>query len=397
VEASQNEGRGEVRSAPTEAVELTEESVVELWHDTCQKPWATFAVNGHLENRQVRSEAFRLHVSRTYYRRRRAALSEQAISSAINALAAKAMFDGPEHKVYHRQAWLDGNVYIDFGNEQWQVIEIRPASAECKPCWRILESHEVPVKFRRSPGMKPLPTPVAPEDACPELLFDFINVKEEDRPLVLGFLIGAPWPEPPYPPLVVHGSQGSAKSTVSWQFADLIDPHEEPLIGMPKESRDLAVAAENRRMIAIDNVSSLSQEKSDALCRLASGAGFSVRRLYTDAEEVTLSGGRPLILNGINPVASSPDLADRAIFLELPPLREYKPDRLLREEFEKAKPAIFTGMLNAVSIALARVQQAEEQLMKSDRLPRMADFVVWATAAEPALGLADGEFLQAYL
>jgi hypothetical protein len=34
--------------------------------------------------------------------------------------------------------------------------------------------------------------------------------------------------------------------------------------------------------------------------------------------------------------------------------------------------------------------------MRLPYLPRMADAVIWATAAEPALGLADGAFLAAY-
>ena len=45
----------------------------------------------------------------------------------------------------------------------------------------------------------------------------------------------------------------------------------------------------------------------------------------------------------------------------------------------------------ALSLALANVKTT-----KLARLPRMADFARWATAAEPALGLKPGEFLRAY-
>ena len=56
---------------------------------------------------------------------------------------------------------------------------------------------------------------------------------------------------------------------------------------------------------------------SDALCRLATGGGHSARTLYTDLEEISLAVKRPVILNGIEDVATRPDLAERALQIEL--------------------------------------------------------------------------------
>ena len=61
---------------------------------------------------------------------------------------------------------------------------------------------------------------------------------------------------------------------------------------------------------------------SDALCRLASGGSLLVRQLYTDDTEVLFQAARPALLNGIEDVIGRPDLADRAIFLTLPPIGE---------------------------------------------------------------------------
>jgi hypothetical protein len=60
-------------------------------------------------------------------------------------------------------------------------------------------------------------------------------------------------------------------------------------------------------LLAFDNVSGLPIWLSDALCRLASGGSFAVRRLYTDDEEVLLvlfEAARPILLNGIDEVIS---------------------------------------------------------------------------------------------
>jgi hypothetical protein len=75
------------------------------------------------------------------------------------------------------------------------------------------------------------------------------------------------------------------------------------------------IAANNGHLLAFDNVSGLPAWLSDALCRLASGGSFAVRRLYSDDEEVLFQATRPTLLNGIEDIISRPDLADRAIFL----------------------------------------------------------------------------------
>jgi hypothetical protein len=46
---------------------------------------------------------------------------------------------------------------------------------------------------------------------------------------------------------------------------------------------------------------------------------IAVRQRYTDQDEVLFDAARPVILNGIEDVITRPDLADRSIFLTLPP------------------------------------------------------------------------------
>ena len=97
----------------------------------------------------------------------------------------------------------------------------------------------------------------------------------------------------------------------------LVDPNVAPVRALPRENRELFIAAHNGHMLAFDNLSNLPPWISDALCRLASGGGFAVRRLYSDQDEVLFEAARPIILNGIEDVITRPDFADRAIFLTL--------------------------------------------------------------------------------
>jgi hypothetical protein len=91
---------------------------------------------------------------------------------------------------------------------------------------------------------------------------------------------------------------------------------------LPREDRDLFIAASNGHVLAFDNVSGLPAWISDTLCRLATGGGFAVRQLYSDQDEVLFDAARPVILNGIEDIVTRPDLADRALFLTLEPIAE---------------------------------------------------------------------------
>jgi hypothetical protein len=62
---------------------------------------------------------------------------------------------------------------------------------------------------------------------------------------------------------------------------------------LPREQRELMIAANNGHLLAFDNLSGLPAWLSDALCRLASGGSFAVRQLYTDDDEVLFKAARP--------------------------------------------------------------------------------------------------------
>jgi hypothetical protein len=126
---------------------------------------------------------------------------------------------------------------------------------------------------------------------------------------------------------------------------------------------------------------------------MATGGGFSTRELYTDAEEVIFDFARPVILNGIDYLAERPDLADRAIILNLPPIEETarRDEAELYARYEREHPQILGALLTVVSAALARLP-----LVKLSRKPRLADFALWATAAEEALGFPSGAFMKAF-
>ena len=54
----------------------------------------------------------------------------------------------------------------------------------------------------------------------------------------------------PYPLIVLSGEQGSAKCTFSAILRALLDPNTAPLRALPREDRDLFIAARNGHVLA---------------------------------------------------------------------------------------------------------------------------------------------------
>ena len=253
----------------------------ELFHTAGGVAYADLITDGHRETWPIRSKRFRTWVRRCYYHATGAAAGAAVIRSALDLLEARAQFDAPERAVSMRLAEHAGRLYLDLADEHWRAVAIGPDD------WRVLGCP--PVRFRRSPGMLPLPLPERGRSI--EILRPFLNLSNQnDFVLVVAWLLAALRPGGPYPLLAISGEQGSAKTILSKILRALIDPNVAPVRALPREERELMIAANNGHVLAFDNLSGLPPWLSDSLCRLASGGSFAVRQLYTNDEEVLFQG-----------------------------------------------------------------------------------------------------------
>ena len=360
---------------------VLETADLELFHTADAEPFVMVPQGTHSECWPLRGGPFRRWIARLFYDAQGKAAGGQALADALGVLEGEALFRGLEHEVHLRVAEHNGAIYIDLGDEYWQLIRVTAAGWEIVP--------EAEVRFRRSRGMRPLPYPVA--GGTLDELRDFVNVDDDGWPLFAAWLVAALRPRGPYPVLQLHGEQGSAKSTSARVGRELVDPNAAPLRSEPRDGRDLMVAARNGWLIGYDNVSSLPTWLSDAVCRLSTGGGFSTRELYSDLDEILIDVQRPVLLNGIEDLATRGDLLDRSVVLYLPRIERYRPEHVFWAAFAEARPRMLGALLDGLSAALANVAD-----VRLARPPRMADFSLWATAAEPALGLSRGSFIAAY-
>lgn len=378
-ESGDTGGRG-----PTQADILIDlAQTAELFHTPDSTGYADLDINGHRETWPIRAKGFRRWLARRFFEATQGAPSSEALQSALNVIEAKAHFDAPERIVHIRVGGLDGRLYLDLGDVTWRAVEIDAIG------WRVIDNP--PVRFRRAAGMQPLSMPV--KGGSVETLRSFLNVQSDaDFVLVVAWALAVLRNRGPYPVIVLSGEQGSAKSTFSSILRSLLDPNTAPLRALPREDRDLFIAANNGHVLAFDNVSGLPAWISDTLCRLATGGGFAVRQLYSDQDEVLFDAARPVILNGIEEIVTRPDLADRAVFLTLEPIPEEnrRPEAELWAAFEAERPHLLGVLLDAVVEGIKRLPDTH-----LEKLPRMADFALWATACETALWPA-GTFWSAY-
>lgn len=370
------------KSQSSVLIELAED--VELFHTGEGDTYATISIDTHRETWPLRSRGFRDWLSKHYYETEGSIPNSQALQDALNTLQGIARHNGPKHETHIRLASAEGCIWLDLCDEEWRVVQI---SAEG---WEIVR--ESPVKFRRTKGMKALPAPVA--GGCVSSLRQLLNVTDWDWPLLISWLVSAFRPGFPFAVLVLHGEQGSAKSTVSKMLRDLIDPNIAPLRSEQRDERDLMLAATNGWILALDNLSKLPIWLSDALCRLSTGGGFATRTLYENDEETLFMAMRPIVLNGIEELTTRSDLLDRSVIINLPAI---SPDKRKSEaevwrEFESIRPLVLGKLLDGVSHALRNIETVQ-----LDQKPRMADFALWSTAAEQSLGLDKGAFISALI
>ena len=350
-----------------------------LWHDSTGAGWIDFTVDGNQQTARIRSKRFRDFLSRVLWQREKRSVSSEGWSEAVNILEGLARFDGPEREAFLRVGKHEGAIYIDLGTEDWRIIRVSPTG------WDIIPYSECPIRFYRADCQLPLPIPT--RDGSLDDLWQLLNVRESDRPLVLGWILSTMTPDGSKPILCFSGEKGSGKSSAATLLKRLTDPTRVSKASGVGDSRTVAAAAAGRWVLCYDNLTHLSPEQQDLLCCVSTGAGYSHRTLYTDLEESFLEYRRPQILTGIDLVPTRSDLLDRCLIVRLERISEV--NRLTEEELEaltaRLLPGIYGALLDLLVTALRNLSTT-----KPAKLPRLADFARLCIAAE-ILG-----FLEAY-
>jgi hypothetical protein len=317
--------------------------------------------------------SLRAELSRAFYAEYGSAPSQSALADALMVLEGKAQHEVTPVDLHLRVAKDDGVLVVDLGDETGRAIEVTGTG------WTVADTTKV--RFRRTVLTAPLPTPVAGGSFEP--LWSALNVQEQYRPVVLGVLVAALLPDIPHPIVLITGEHGTGKTTATNRLASVVDPS---TVGPRKPPRDLeswTTAAAASWVVALDNLSGMSDWLSDALCRASTGDGEVRRRLYTDGDLAVFKFRRQLIVNGIDLGALRGDLSDRLVHLALEriPDKSRRTDEAMAGQWRDAHPKVLGALLDLTAKVLGKLPD-----VKLESMPRMADFAKVLTAVDAVLG-----------
>ncbi len=292
----------------------------------------------------------------------------RAVDSFVDILFAQARQEGRRIPVFNRIGNIDGQYYLDLANKDGQFVEITSSG------WSIKNG---PAEFawQANDDILPLPLPLPKGHGDMNRLRQFINVPDDDSfQLLLGCLLTFLKTTRDLPIILFTGEQGSAKSTSAEYLKRTIDPRRNNRIQLGNKVDDVFISAKNDALPLLDNVTSLSEDVSNAFCVISGGGAISRRTLYEDEGQTQIYAHSGVILTAITRPTERSDFVDRCFQFHTqriePGTRRSQAE--LETQFGVDHPRILTGLLDAFVAGLNR-----HELVSVTSSHRMKDAVMW--------------------
>lgn len=353
----------------------------EIWLNQNGDEFITVCINNSVQNVRIDSKEFRKILQYLYFQKFGKPAHSQAIIEAVNTLCGKAFVEGKRYRSFIRVGKNEEVLELDLLNGK--VIQITKEE---------ITLTDGICKFEHLPNLLPLPFPdfnVNKDDW--KGLSHFVNADEEALFLVLSWLLGCFNIDGEFPILNIIGKrEGIGKSTACRYIKSILDPAVVNNKPLPRCEDDLLVVCTHNHIVSFDNISTISDSISDALCRIATGSGIAKRKLFTDRDASIHFVKNPLILNGIDLFAERRDLRRRCIHVELQMLANPKPIQHLELVFSAVHPKILGWLINAVQLAL------REGLSEDAELTDMATFVSFVCKTEKLFPISSNKFVELF-
>lgn len=370
-------------------IDLAHENGAELFHDQYKDAFISLNVGGKNKILKIRSGEFKKWLAFQFWQNRGEAVSNDILGNAINTLEGEARYsqNSKMHKLSIRLAEHEGDIWYDLGNGK--AVRIN------KTGWEIIKNP--PILFRRLMHQEEQVDPK--KGGSIFQLLEFVNLKVSENPgklseqqlLFSTSLISKFIPGFPHPIDVFHGPQGAGKTTASKITKELADPSLIKSLSLGKDLREFVQTSSHHWFIPLDNINSLSNELSDALCRVITGSGFSKRELFSDDNDIIYNFMHCIAINGINLAPQKADLLDRCLILELERIKSFRDEKKFWGKFKSIKAGLLGAILDIVVKALGHIEN-----VPNCEFMRLQDFGQWGCAISLALGGSAEDFLIAF-
>lgn len=316
--------------------------------------------------------SLRALLAREYFTRTGRAAAQQALADALLVIEGFAQEQEPS-RLYLRTAQHDGELWLDLGDTSGRAVHVTAAG------WTIEDS--APVLFRRTALTAPLPEPEHGSNLSK--LWDFLNVCEDDRPLVAAQQVHQLFSDEPHVVTGLFGEHGTGKTTAAKILTALLDPSPALVRKAPRDAESWVTAAAGSWVVTLDNLSDMPVWLSDALCRASTGDGDVRRKLYSDGDLAVFAFLRSVIFSAIDVGALQADLASRLLALYLTVIEDDNrtEEKAFWADWQASHPDILGAVLDLASGVLRRLPD-----IALARKPRMADFGMVLAAVDAELG-----------
>jgi hypothetical protein len=382
---------------------LIKEYYVDLFVDQFNNPCIAIKINGHVEVLGLDGQRFKNWLYRFFYENL-GKISSEKIENTIKVLKAEAEFSENRKRLELRVAKAESDdftFYYDLTNSNWSAVKITPQG------WTI--ENNPPILFKRYTNQLPQVNPISPFSSSSVLTIDdkdntildkflgLLNVKDADNKLLLKcYIISLFIPDIAKPVLMLHGEQGSAKTTLQELIKMLVDPSSVKTFTFPQGINELVQQQSHNYVIYYENLSSIKDSISDALCRAVTGSGLSKRKLYSDDDDIIYFFQRCIGFNGINLAATKADLLDRGIIIQLERIPKQNRRKIedIWKDFEILRPHLLAYIFDIIVKVLQVKQKGGINIPNG--LNRMADWEEYTEIISRCMGYREGEFLRVY-
>lgn len=160
--------------------------------------------------------------------------------------------------------------------------------------------------------------------------------------------------------LELLGPSGSGKTTLALLIKDLCDPARGDMVTNPEvhntlyRKDDLAKTLNGGQITIFDNFSNLPPADQNTLCTIATGWTWEERVMYSQ-DRVSHSVKKPIIITGLDTLATNQDLRSRTTTVEIDDTRRSNCANLF-EEWADVSSQIREGLLCLTSLVLKEVK-----------------------------------------
>ncbi|WP_405018487.1 ATP-binding protein [Kitasatospora sp. NBC_00070] len=298
-----------------------------------------------------------------------------ALKEALDLIEALALTEDVQPVHIRVAPGFDGATWLDLGRSDGLSVRIHPTG------WDTIVPDPREVCWRRTQLTGELPVPVKDTDGKGiDLLLRLCNfATAQTECLAIAWLIGCLGPSVPVPAVFLTGPQGAGKSTAGRMLTRIVEGMSGDLRRAPKDEENLLAAVAAGWITALDNLSHMTPDLSDAMCCIVTGAENVKRALFTDGDVFRVGYRRPMLLTGIDVGVIRPDLAERLLPLRLVRPAKRRTEAKLWAEYAQVLPTVLGSLLDLTVKVRAADAETPTDL-------RMADFAHLCAQLDAATG-----------